>query len=47
MQRTVRYSTIAAIVPASLLSVAILISAVHSNVAQAQSDPKKTELQSR
>ena len=36
MQRTVRYSVIAAIIPAWLLSVAILISAVQFNVAQAQ-----------
>ena len=40
MQRTVRYSAIAAIIPAWLLS-AILISAVHFNVAQAQDNPKK------
>jgi hypothetical protein len=37
MQRTVRYSAIAAIIPAWLLSVAILISA-----AQAQDNPRKT-----
>jgi hypothetical protein len=37
MQRTVRYSAIAAIIPASLLSVVFLISAVHYNVAQARS----------
>ena len=37
IQRTVRYSAIAAIIPASLLSVVILISAVHYNVAQAKS----------
>jgi hypothetical protein len=42
MQRTVRYSAIVAIIPAWLLSVAILISAVHLNVAQAQDGPKKT-----
>jgi hypothetical protein len=41
MQRTVRYSAIAAIIPAWLLSFAILISAVHFNVAQAQDNPKK------
>ena len=41
MQRTVRYSAIAAIIPAWLLSVAILISTVHFNVAQAQDNPKK------
>jgi hypothetical protein len=41
MQRTVRYSAIGAIIPAWLLSVAILISAVHFNVAQAQESPKK------
>jgi hypothetical protein len=39
MQRTVRYSAIAAIT--WLLSVAILISGVHFNVAQAQNNPKK------
>jgi hypothetical protein len=37
MQRTVRYSAIGAIIPASLLSVVFLISAVHYNVAQARS----------
>lgn len=37
MQRAVRYSAIAAIIPACLLSVAMLISAVHYNVAQARS----------
>ena len=37
MQRTVRYSAIAAIIPASLLSVVFLTSAVHYNVAQARS----------
>ena len=37
MQRTVRYSAIAAIIPACLLSVAMLISAVHNDVAQARS----------
>ena len=37
MQRTVRYSAIAAIIPAWLLSIAILISAAHFNVAQAKS----------
>ena len=37
MQRTVRYSAIAAIIPASLLSVVFLISAVHYNAAQARS----------
>jgi hypothetical protein len=47
MQRTVRYSAIVAIIPAWLLSVAILISAVHLNVAQAQDGPKKTKLQLR
>ena len=36
IQRTVRYSAIAAIIPACLLSVAILISADHYNVAQAK-----------
>jgi hypothetical protein len=36
MQRTVRYSAIAAIIPAWLLSVVILISAAQFNVAQAQ-----------
>jgi len=41
MQRAVRYSTIAAIIPVWLLSVAILISAVHFNVAQAQDNTKK------
>jgi hypothetical protein len=37
MQRTVRYSAVAVIIPACLLSVAMLISAVHYNVAQAKS----------
>jgi len=37
MQRTGRYSAIAAIIPACLLSVAMLISAVHYDVAQARS----------
>ena len=37
MQRTVCYSAIAVIIPACLLSVAMLISAVHYNVAQAKS----------
>ena len=37
MQRSVRYSAIGAIVPASLLSVVFLIFAVHYNVAQARS----------
>jgi hypothetical protein len=37
MQRTVRDSAIAAIIPACLLSVAVLISAVHYDVAQAKS----------
>ena len=37
MQRTVRYSAIGAIIPASLLSVVFLTSAVHYNVAQARS----------
>ena len=41
MQRTVRYSAILAIIPAWLLSVAILISAVHFDVAQAQDNTKK------
>ena len=36
MQRTVRYSAITAIIPAWLLSVVILISAAHFNVAQAK-----------
>jgi Cysteine rich repeat len=36
MQRTIRYSAIAAIIPAWLLSVVILISAAQFNVAQAQ-----------
>jgi hypothetical protein len=36
MQRNVRYSALAAIIPAWLLSVAILISAAQFNVAQAQ-----------
>ncbi len=39
MQRTVRYSAIVAISPAWLLSVALLASAVHCNVAQAKSRP--------
>ena len=37
MQKSVRYNPIAAIIPASLLSVVFLISAVHYNVAQAKS----------
>jgi len=37
MQSTVRYSAIAAIIPACLLSVTMLISAVHYDVAQARS----------
>jgi len=37
MQRTVRYSAIGEIIPASILSVVFLISAVHYNVAQARS----------
>jgi Cysteine rich repeat len=37
MQRTVRYSAIAAITPACLLSVAMLIAAFDYNVAQAKS----------
>jgi hypothetical protein len=40
MQTSVRYGAIAAIIPAWLLSVAVLISAVHFNVAQAQDKPK-------
>jgi hypothetical protein len=37
MQKSVRYTATAAIIPASLLSVVFLISAVHFNVAQAKS----------
>jgi len=37
MQTTSRYDAIAAIIPAGLLSVAILISGVHYSVAQAKS----------
>jgi hypothetical protein len=37
MQKSVRYNAVAAIIPASLLSVVFLISAVHYNVAQAKS----------
>jgi len=37
MQGTVRYSAIAAIIPACLLSVAMQISAVHYDIAQAKS----------
>ena len=37
MQKSVRYNGIAAIIPASFLSVAFLISAAHYNVAQARS----------
>jgi hypothetical protein len=37
MQKSVRYKAVAAIIPASLLSVVFLISAVHYNVAQAKS----------
>ena len=42
MQPTVRRSAIAAIVPAWLLSVAILISGATFNVAQAQNNSKRT-----
>jgi hypothetical protein len=42
MQTTVRCSAIAAIIPAWLLSFAIVISAVHYNVAQAKEHPKRT-----
>ena len=42
MQTTVRYSAVAAIMPAWLMSVAILISVADFNVAQAQTN-KKTE----
>jgi Cysteine rich repeat len=41
LQKSVRYNATAAINPAWLLSVAILISAVHYNVAQAQGHPRK------
>jgi Cysteine rich repeat len=41
MQKGVSYDVIAAIIPASLLSIVILISAVHNNVAEAQGNPKK------
>jgi hypothetical protein len=41
MQRTVSCSAVAAITPAWLLSVVILISSVHFSVAQAQNAPKK------
>ena len=37
MQKSVRYNAVAAIIPASFLSVVFLISAVHFNVAQANS----------
>jgi hypothetical protein len=37
MQKSVRYNGVAAIVPASLLSIVFLISALHYNVAQAKS----------
>ena len=37
MQKSVRYNAVAAIIPASLLSVVFLISALHYNVAQAKS----------
>jgi hypothetical protein len=37
MQKSVGYNAVAAIIPASLLSVVFLISAVHYNVAQAKS----------
>src|SRR3974390_2553675 len=43
MQMTVRYSAIGAIIPASLLSVVFLISAVHYNVAQARSRRARTK----
>jgi hypothetical protein len=42
MQRTVRYNAIAGTIPAWLLSVVIVISAVYFNVAQAQDNPKNT-----
>jgi hypothetical protein len=47
MQTTVRYSATSAIIPVWLLSVVILISGVHLNVAQAQDSAKNKELQSR
>jgi hypothetical protein len=37
MPKNVRYNAVAAIIPVSLLSVVVLISAVHYNVAQAKS----------
>jgi hypothetical protein len=37
MQKSVGYNAVAAVIPASLLSVVFLISAVHYNVAQAKS----------
>jgi hypothetical protein len=37
MQKSVRHNAVAAIIPASLLSVVFLISALHYNVAQAKS----------
>ena len=37
MQKSVRYNAVAAIIPASLLSVVFLISVLHYNVAQAKS----------
>ena len=42
MQRTLRYIAIAATIPVWLVSAAILISAVHFNVAQAQDNKKNT-----
>jgi hypothetical protein len=41
MRKGVRYSAMATIIPTWLLSVVILISAVHYNVAQARGHPKK------
>lgn len=42
MRTTVRYSAVAAMMPAWLMSVAILISVADFNVAQAQNNPKKS-----
>ena len=44
MPRTLRHSAILTIIPAWFLSVAVLISAAHFNVAQAQNGPKKSRV---
>ena len=44
MPRTLHHSAILTIIPAWFLSVAILMSAAHFNVAQAQNGPKKSRV---